>query len=330
MFMLGSSILDYVIFSNLFTGGATPELMMYIGDLTVLVINLVSAAWIAVKTVEQAISFSTGFYFQYGNGSAFGNYIGATEIFFVVLYLATSMVITGLSIFGAMMVWELLDGRMTAVANEGKYGHAVSWPDVIKYGALGMILSIGTWTTAWAIGETIDNTVGWFNDWMDATTSKTEGSDKDNGLADPYGTSLQFDSFYHNVMTLYAWFTQVAIMAGAWVFAFLFMSEGFGALQGCDLAEVEESTYADVRTLIASKTNLETCKKAMLKLFRIADLDKSGMIDRCENAKFLYGIGNTQDYALNYNQIMTIPYFYSGCMKQFPETKDYMHDDKDD
>ena len=99
---------------------------------------------------------------------------------------------------------------------------------------------------------------------------------------------------------------------------------------GCDLAEVEESTYSDVRTLISSQTSLETCKKSVQKIFRIADLDKSGMIDRCENAKFLYGVGNTPDYALNYNMIITLPYLYSNCAKAFPDMKDYMHDDHHD
>ena len=82
-------------------------------------------------------------------------------------------------------------------------------------------------------------------------------------------------------------------MIGAWVFAAYFFFQGFEPLRGCDLAEVDESYYSDVRTLIASQTDLQSCKKAMYKLFRLADLDKSGMIDRCENAKFIYGLGNT-------------------------------------
>ena len=224
MFMLGSSILDYVVLSNWISGGVTPVLLMYIGDVVILAVSLVSAAWIAVKTVEQSISFTNGFYALYGSGSAFGNLMGAVEIIFIVLYLMTSVAITGMGVVGAMLFWEFISGRETAALNEGKYGNAVSWPDVIKYGALGMVVSVGTWTTAWAIGQTVDQTVGWFDDWMDAVTSKTEGSDKRSGKVDPAGTSLQFDSLYHYAATFYAWFSQVVIMIGAWVFAFLFMS----------------------------------------------------------------------------------------------------------
>jgi hypothetical protein len=66
--------------------------------------------------------------------------------------------------------------------------------------------------------------VGWFDDWMDAITSKTEGTIKRNGKVYAAGTSLQFDSLYHYATTFYAWFSQVVIMIGAGVFAFLFMS----------------------------------------------------------------------------------------------------------
>lgn len=318
MFMLAASLLDYVVLSNWISGGVSPELLMYIGDIGILIINLVSAAWVVVKTVEQAISFTEGFYYMYGNGSAFGNLMGGVELAFIILYLMTSLAITVMAIVGAMFMWEMISGREYAALNEGKFGHAFSWPDIIKYGALGMILAFGTWTTAWAIGQTVDNTVGWFDDWMDATTSKTEGTDKRNGRVDPAGTSVQFDYLYHSISSFYAWFTDITIMVGAWLFAYYFMSSGMGPLRGCDLAEVDESYYTDVRTLIASQTDLETCKKSVYKIFKLADLDKSGMVDRCENAKFIYGLGNTQEYALNYNMIITLPYLYSYCTHTFP------------
>jgi len=316
--MLAASLLDYVVLSNWISGGVSPELLMYIGDIVILTINLVSAAWVVVKTVEQGISFTNGFYALYGNGSAFGNLMGGIELFFILLHVMTSLGMTVAAIIGAMFMWEMIEGREYAALYEGKYGHAFSWPDIIKYGALGMMLAFGTWTTAWAIGETVDQTIGWFDDWMDAINSKKEGTDKKTSRLDPAGTSLQFDYLYHSITTFYGWFTQITIMVGAWLFAYYFISNGIAPLTGCDLAEVDESYYFDVRTLIASQTDLETCKKSVYKIFRLADLDKSGMVDRCENAKFIYGLGNTQEYALNYNMIITLPYLYSFCSHAFP------------
>jgi hypothetical protein len=61
-----------------------------------------------VKTVEQAISFTNGFYAMYGSGSAFGNLMGAVEVIFIVLYLMTSVVTTAAGIVGPMLFWEFI------------------------------------------------------------------------------------------------------------------------------------------------------------------------------------------------------------------------------
>jgi hypothetical protein len=53
-------------------------------------------------------------------------------------------------------------------------------------------------------------------------------------------------------------------------------------------------------------------------IFRIADLDKDGHINRCENAKFLYGMGNSQKYALNYNEERSLALMYKQvCYARF-------------
>lgn len=38
----------------------------------------------------------------------------------------------------------------------------------------------------------------------------------------------------------------------------------------------------------------------MKKWFDQIDTNKDGLIDRCEDARFLYAIGNTEEYSLNY------------------------------
>lgn len=68
---------------------------------------------------------------------------------------------------------------------------------------------------------------------------------------------------------------------------------------------------------------MPSCKKAVQNIFRLVDLDKSNVISRCENAKFLYGMGNTSEYALQYSEIKILPYLYDMCEKKFPVPKTY-------
>lgn len=114
---------------------------------------------------------------------------------------------------------------------------------------------------------------------------------------------------------------------------------GFKDLQGCVLTDVEESHYNDVRTLIASQSDLDTCKSSMLGIYKIVDFDKSGTISRCESAQFLYGVGNTEEYALKYSAIETLPGLYNYCQQKFGvyawkdpmmlDNHDHDHDDDD-
>jgi hypothetical protein len=41
-------------------------------------------------------------------------------------------------------------------------------------GTLGTILCIATWTTAFSIGETVDELIGWFDNWSDADAIKRD------------------------------------------------------------------------------------------------------------------------------------------------------------
>lgn len=56
----------------------------------------------------------------------------------------------------------------------------------------------------------------------------------------------------------------------------------------------------------------------MKQIFKIADVDKSQNITRCENAKFMYGLGNSSEYALMYSEIKTLPMLYASCVARFP------------
>lgn len=130
------------------------------------------------------------------------------------------------------------------------------------------------------------------------------------------GTSFVWDVQLHAVHVVYSWFVfNFIIFAGHYL-----ASEklNFGELTECDLDGVDTSYYSGVLPLIATELDIPSCKVAVKQIFRIADLDKDGHINRCENAKFLYGMGNSQKYALNYNEERSLALLYKQiCYARF-------------
>merc|ERR1719198_100489 len=89
------------------------------------------------------------------------------ETIFVSLFLATSLTITLISLYAADQIWTLVDTRETGAAKDGAGGVAVSMMDVFKMGTLGFTATMATWITAYSLGNTVDELVGWFDDWTD-------------------------------------------------------------------------------------------------------------------------------------------------------------------
>ena len=95
----------------------------------------------------------------------------------------------------------------------------------------------------------------------------------------------------HAVHVVASWLVfNFIIFAGHWLAG---QKLTFSELQDCDLDGVDASYYSGVLPLIATELDIPSCKVAVKQIFRIADLDKDGHISRCENAKFLYGMGNS-------------------------------------
>lgn len=92
----------------------------------------------------------------------------------------------------------------------------------------------------------------------------------------------------------------------------------FNELEECDLEGLDKSHYAAAFSLLAQQVDMPSCKASVKAIFRIADLDNNGHISRCESAKFMYAIGNTQKYALNYNQEEALSLLYAQlCYPRF-------------
>lgn len=245
--------------------------------------------------------------------------MGLYETIFVSLYLFTSFVITAASLYGAGQIWSAVEAREAGVKADGFYGSAVSMVDAMKFGMLGMTVAMGTWIAAYSMGNTVDELVGWFDDWTDPShnDASKEGNDKDDGdQVGPDGTSISYDFFYHAIVVVYSWFVFTTVMVGGQYFVVTYLQ--FKPAEGCDLDKTNKSLYSGVPAQIQTITNIETCKSVRKSLFMLADLNKDNMVSRCENAQFLYALGNKPEYALAYSEIKTLPGFYNDCIKSFP------------
>lgn len=90
-------------------------------------------------------------------------------------------------------------------------------------------------------------------------------------------------------------------MIGGYIFTFGFYD--FKPVSNCNLATADANAYTGISTgiLALNDGTYAQCKTQMATFFAQIDLNNDGLIDRCEDAKFLYaGVGNTADYSLNY------------------------------
>ena len=303
MYTIGFTMISYLISYDFTMGSIPANVIVYIGDIMVLVVSLCSAAYMAVKTTEAVITFGEGYAYIYRQGSIVGNYMGQFEVVFAFLFYMLPMGLAIIATYGAMHIWDMVEERDTAVADEGFMGASVSVRDCMKFVALGIVVMVTTYWASWSIGDVVDELIGWFDKWDDKKFS--EGTDKTTGVADIAGTSLMTDLQMHAATVVYSWMVFTWIILGSHIFAYMYL--GFDRLENCNLDDVNESYYEPVRSLVASEVDLPSCKKAVKAIFRIADLDGSNSISRCETAKFLYGMGNSSEYALKYSEAKTLP-----------------------
>lgn len=217
MIMFLDSIVNYTIATNFFNGDITPAMMMYLGTASVLSVCLLSAGYLAYKATAAAISFIDGFAYFYRLKSTQGNSMGLYETIFVALFLLTSAFTTVASLYGAGDIWSAVEAREVGAKKDGTFGSAVAMLDAMKFGMLGMVVAMATWTSAYSLGNTVDELVGWFDAWSDDASK--EGKDKDDhDQYGPDGTSLEYDFFYHAIVVVYTWFVFTTIMVGGQYF----------------------------------------------------------------------------------------------------------------
>lgn len=71
--------------------------------------------------------------------------------------------LTLISLYAAMDVWDSVAEREHAVATEGFMGTAVSYLDMLRHMTLGLVIAVATYYATYSLGETVDDLIGWFD-----------------------------------------------------------------------------------------------------------------------------------------------------------------------
>ena len=89
----------------------------------------------------------------------------------------------------------------------------------------------------------------------------------------------------------------------------------FKGVQACDLGDYSSSTYNGFVDQIKNipQGTYDECLSTIDNIVRAMDLNNDGIVDRCENAKFLKGIGNTDEYASEYSGSVSLLSAQSIC-----------------
>jgi len=164
---------EYVVFQAMYSNYVGPEFLVYFATLSALIIMIASSAFVAVKTTAAAVNFSLGFYFQYAGASLEGDFMYLWELIFVSAWLLWSATVTIGAYYEASQIIDQLQLRELAVYKDGTMGTAVTPVMAMKAFTLIMVMAFSTWISAYTLGETADELIGWFDQYADNT--KTEG-----------------------------------------------------------------------------------------------------------------------------------------------------------
>jgi len=115
-----------------------------------------------------------------------------------------------------------MEARDLAVLEQGVFGKAVSTMDLLKNMVMGGVSIMSTFIAAHAMGETVDNLIGWFDEWSDPLNNKIDQEAVVDGVTDIDGTSLKNDLLYHAITAVYTWAVFFAIYLGGLIFAYEF------------------------------------------------------------------------------------------------------------
>ena len=217
---VGFVLIDFAVYSTWMSGAVGAEFLVFAAMLIFLMTSLVTAANLAVKTVDASVSFVDGFAYIYRNSTTLGNILGAWELFFILAFLVWSLDLTYKSFELSSGLVDILNHREYAAYTEGQFGYTLDMFQAIKAIILLMTLATATWVSGQALADNADELLDWFNHYHDKT--KNEADTKVNSVVDEDGTAITYDLTYHTVTLVYAYIVFTTIIGGGYYFFSLF------------------------------------------------------------------------------------------------------------
>lgn len=91
-----------------------PEFLIYFGNFIALIVAMSSAAYVATKSIDAAVSTSNAFAAVYRNSTDLGNLLGLWELLIITLFLAWSLTVTIMGFITAADIHDLTTAREVA------------------------------------------------------------------------------------------------------------------------------------------------------------------------------------------------------------------------
>lgn len=141
-----------------------PLYTVWFADAMGLAMSFVGAAYVIVKTVDSAVTYTRGLYSNYAGVVSLAQNLGVYELLFIIFQEIWALITIILGIVYALEVWDLLDARR-AEAEEGSIGveTPLLYSKAMKVATLCMISGLGVLISGYSIGETSNELVSWFD-----------------------------------------------------------------------------------------------------------------------------------------------------------------------
>lgn len=177
------------------------DFYLYLGNFICFSLGAVGAAYGINKTLKATVSLTAaGKWYTYKGNSTWGDYMGLYNLMAGAFYIIWSSAIFFGSYTASDMIWK----KWSKMQKDGK---TLSIEDAYFYLTLCFFFGASALLVTYSIGDTVDAVAGFWN----AYNTGSEGVNHDSTpVTDDAGTSLEFDSFYHNI-TEFMWMVTIFV-----------------------------------------------------------------------------------------------------------------------
>lgn len=316
---MGDSLVSWIAIDG-FNKGFAAVNYVYYGVIWMLFMSWCSAAYVVYSTVVAGISFTEGFYSIYADYSAAGNLMYFYEVLAIAALIFWALGAVILSLWAGSMQWKAMDDRLAEATNDSNGSGMVTplrWSTGMSHFILSVLTGMTTMIAGVALGETAGKLIGYFDSYDDKTNDEacTDGDCVNDRHTAGEGT--QNDMIAHLITVFYGIFVLNAISLGGFIFMMSYTSldDEFD----CEIKDgVDFNSYAGAYPYINSMTDLADCMTKIDSVFPFMDRNNDGFISRCEDATFMYVIGETREFAMKFSAPFTKDSFRKICEKRFP------------